>query len=138
MPLYEYRCQTGHTTMKYLPLAEYDVPQQCKCGLEASKILGVSTISIQSTTDYTCPVTGKPITTRKAHEENLKRHGCRVLEKGENENASKYKAREEAIFEKRVEDTAEEFVHSLSTDKREQLGRELEYGLNLSVERKGV
>lgn len=32
---------------------------------------------------YDCPVTGKMIEGRAAHSENLKRHDCRLLEKGE-------------------------------------------------------
>jgi hypothetical protein len=32
---------------------------------------------------YDCPVTGKIIEGRHAHEENLKRQGCRLLEPGE-------------------------------------------------------
>lgn len=32
---------------------------------------------------YDCPVTGKWISSRKDHRENLKRHNCRLLEKGE-------------------------------------------------------
>lgn len=29
---------------------------------------------------YRCPITGKPITSRSQHRENLKRHGCEVAE----------------------------------------------------------
>lgn len=32
---------------------------------------------------YDCPVTGKIVEGRSAHSENLKRQGCRLLEKGE-------------------------------------------------------
>lgn len=38
---------------------------------------------------YSCPITGKPIEGRAAHRENLKRHGCRVLEKGESREAKR-------------------------------------------------
>lgn len=34
-------------------------------------------------TPYDCPITGKMIEGRRAHEENLKRHDCRILEPGE-------------------------------------------------------
>jgi len=34
---------------------------------------------------YECPITGKPVEGRAAHRENLKQHGCRVLERGERE-----------------------------------------------------
>jgi hypothetical protein len=35
---------------------------------------------------YECPVSGKSIEGRRAHEENLKATGCRVLESGEKED----------------------------------------------------
>lgn len=38
---------------------------------------------------YECPITGKPVEGRAAHRENLKRHGCRVLEPGEKADAKK-------------------------------------------------
>lgn len=38
---------------------------------------------------YDCPVTGKMIEGRAAHRENLKRTGCRILEKGEGRDAER-------------------------------------------------
>jgi hypothetical protein len=38
---------------------------------------------------YECPVSGKMIEGRRAHSENLKQTGCRILEKGEFENTKK-------------------------------------------------
>jgi hypothetical protein len=38
---------------------------------------------------YNCPVTGKWVGSKKAHQENLREQGCRVLEPGEKEFNSK-------------------------------------------------
>jgi hypothetical protein len=38
---------------------------------------------------YDCPITGKSIEGRVAHEENLRRHDCRILETGEKEDNSR-------------------------------------------------
>ncbi|MEC9266718.1 MAG: hypothetical protein VX464_11715 [Pseudomonadota bacterium] len=38
---------------------------------------------------YDCPITGQPIEGRAAHRENLKKHGCRLLEPGETREASR-------------------------------------------------
>lgn len=38
---------------------------------------------------YDCPVTGKIVEGRHAHAENLKQHGCRLLEKGESRDQTK-------------------------------------------------
>lgn len=43
---------------------------------------------------YTCPITDTWVEGRAAHRENLKRHGCRVLEKGETRDAAKVRDRE--------------------------------------------
>lgn len=38
---------------------------------------------------YDCPITGKSIDGRVEHEENLKKHGCRIHEAGEFEDVKK-------------------------------------------------
>ncbi len=38
---------------------------------------------------YDCPVTGRPVEGRAAHAENLRRHDCRLLEKGESREQAK-------------------------------------------------
>lgn len=43
---------------------------------------------------YTCPITGDWVEGRRAHRENLKKHGCRVFEKGEREHYEKNHAKE--------------------------------------------
>lgn len=56
---------------------------------------------------YDCPITGRFIEGRAAHRENLKRHGCRNLEKGEHEWAAK---RREENRREAAERTAREMV----------------------------
>ena len=43
---------------------------------------------------YACPITGRWIEGRAAHRENLKRHGCRLQEKGEKEAFLKERQKE--------------------------------------------
>lgn len=54
---------------------------------------------------YTCPITGRWIEGKRAHEENLKRHGCRVLEKGEKDEFVKDKKRRERDLDREIEKT---------------------------------
>lgn len=56
---------------------------------------------------YDCPVTGKMVEGRAAHRENLKRTGCRILEKGEKEHAAK---RREETFNDACSKLAESIV----------------------------
>lgn len=56
---------------------------------------------------YDCPVTGKWIEGRAAHRENLKRHGCHVLEKGEHQDNERNRIEAE---EKTIDSLAESVV----------------------------
>lgn len=56
---------------------------------------------------YRCPVTGTPVEGRRAHQENLKRTGCRVLERGEKEQNMRERADADRKIE-RIVDTAVE------------------------------
>lgn len=84
---------------------------------------------------YRCPITDEPITSLSQHEENLARHGCRLLEPGEQADAVKFRQREEAAFDAKIEATAEEFVGNLPPEKLEKLGIELDSGADVSIER---
>lgn len=85
---------------------------------------------------YECPVTGKWIEGRKAHKENLARHGCRVLEPGETQALTRRRKAEDEAFAEKIADSAAEIVANMPSAKREQLGREIESGLDIAVERR--
>lgn len=74
--------------------------------------------------DYDCPVTGAPIRSKRAHEENLRRHGCHVLEQGELADAERNRLADEAALEAKLEKTAEELVLSLPDEKLRALETE--------------
>lgn len=62
---------------------------------------------------YTCPVSGAWIEGRAAHKENLKRTGCRLLEKGEREHNERSCAQEsdrhtEALTERVLKEVYEQ------------------------------
>lgn len=82
---------------------------------------------------YDCPRTGKWIEGRRAHVENLKLHGCRVLEPGEKNALDKRKRGEAAALDLAIEDTVEELIHTMPTRKREDLAIDLQNGANVEV-----
>jgi hypothetical protein len=84
---------------------------------------------------YSCPISGKWVEGRKAHEENLKRHGCRVLETGETEQVRRNRAQEESVLDREVDSTVEQFWEALPTDGREQLATAVQSGLDVSIDR---
>lgn len=55
---------------------------------------------------YDCPITGKLVEGRAAHRENLKRHQCRVYEKGETRDSIQNKEREADAVVERIVDQA--------------------------------
>ena len=65
---------------------------------------------------YECPVTGKIIEGRAAHEENLKRTNCRLLEPGEKEDNIKRHAREVAAEDKRRDAAIDGIVDKVAVE----------------------
>lgn len=135
MPTYSYHCPAcGNAFDRILRLAEYDSPQLCECGHEALKRIVAPAVR-GDYAGYSCPVTGDWVEGRRAHEENLRRHGCRVLEPGEAEASRRRVAEEESAFDRRIEQTAEQLVAGLPAQKLEQLASEMQSGVTATVTR---
>lgn len=136
MPIYDYKCpKCSNTFSRFLSLAQYSTPQQCFCGAEAVRMIVAPAVR-GDYAGYECPVTGKWIEGRKAHKENLARHGCRVLEPGETQALTRRRKAEDEAFAEKIADSAAEIVANMPSAKREQLGREIESGLDIAVERR--
>lgn len=126
MPLYEYKCPLcARKFERFLPLARYKEPQTCTCGEVAEKQLSATRI-ITDYAGYECPITGDWIEGRRAHEENLKKHGCRVLEEGEREQAQAVRRKQDEVLEDSIVETAMEKVSNLPAKELETLGNFLE------------
>ncbi len=136
MPVYSYKCTSCPCMFdKFLRLANYQDQQFCpECHSSAEKQVAAPAI-IGDYAPYQCPVTGKWIEGRKAHEENLKRTGCRILEPGESEAAAAARKADDEALDKAVEATTEQFIESLPAAKKEKLVAEVEAGLDVSFER---
>jgi len=136
MPTYDYKCATcgrGREIVK--PIAELDRTEHClNCGFAMNRQLSAPRV-IGDYPGYRCPVTDKWIEGRAAHEENLKRTGCRVFEPGERECAQRDRRQAEERMLDSVGETAEAFVHNLPTRKREALISEIESGADASITR---
>lgn len=136
MPLYDIKCSnTGAVFERHIKLADFAAPIFCACGAAASRVIATPMFSVDNT-DYQCPITEKSIRSKRDHEENLKLHGCRVLETGETQATITRRAKEEAEFDRKIEETVEKEIASMSSDKRDQLAKELVHGADAIVERK--
>lgn len=135
MPLYDYKCAAcGTAFSRMLPLARFDEAQHCKCGAFATKQLSAPAVR-GDYAGYSCPMTGQWIEGRRAHEENLRKHGCRVLEPGESESARRHAVAEDVALDRAVEETTDSFIAGLSGDQRAQLASEVSAGASVAVER---
>ena len=135
MPTYVFKCPFCHTQFeRTLRLADYDKPQNCSCGETAERQICAPAVR-GDYPPYECPVTGQIIEGRRAHGENLRRHGCRVLEPGEEREAARRAAASEAEFDKTVEDTVERLVANLPDEKVRKLETEIKAGVTATVER---
>lgn len=125
MPLYEYEC--GSCKLKftrYRSMHDSALPATCNCKGEGRRILSPSAVRVDYA-GYSCPVTGKWIEGRKAHEANLRAQGCHVLEAGEREEAERNRKRADSALEDAMANTAAELVAAMPPEKQAQLGHEL-------------
>ena len=136
MPLYEYRCQECQQRFeRFVKLEDYQAPQTCACGGGSERIISIPRFIVEDV-GYDCPITGEWIGSKHAHENNLAKHGCRVLETGEKEAAAKFRAKQEQDFDQKIEETVERTIDLMPSEKRERLANELESGLTAEVVRK--
>lgn len=135
MPLYDFNCDNGHRFERMVPLKEFEVTQICSCGADSSRAISSPMFRVDQT-GYNCPITDEWIGSRHQHEENLKVHGCRVLETGEKDlNEARRKAADDEL-DKKLDDGVEQIFEAMPSDKKEQLHNELINGkLDLAVTR---
>lgn len=101
MPMYEYHCETcGVNFSAYKKLAQYKEPQAHTCGAISEKVISLPMVAVDYPA-YESPVTGRRIEGKRAHLEELKRTGCRLLEPGERQDAErKRKATDQKLEQK--------------------------------------
>lgn len=135
MPLYEYKCANGHTQDIFLPMSEYLTPQVCRsCGEPTIKQLSTPAVrgDYQS---YRCPITNEWVEGRRAHEENLRRHNCRLLEPGEREQAVSRRQFSDDALSRSIDRSLEQTLSSWSGDKIAQLCNEAADGAQAIITR---
>lgn len=136
MPTYLYQCpRCSNRDEVFKKLIDLDTVETCqKCITVMSRVICAPAVR-GDYAGYNCPVTGDWIEGKRAHTENLARHGCRVLETGEKEAAAQYRRSSDDALDKTMEDAAEKFVYELPPQKREQLVVEMESGLDVQIAR---
>ena len=136
MPMYAYKCGgCGGLQDVFKPIRLIDMAEPCsRCQTLMDRQIAAPAV-LGDYPGYSCPITGDWIEGRRAHHENLKKHGCRVYEPGETEQQQSAAMAAETALEASVEATVEEFIEKLPARKREQLATELENGADVGVVR---
>lgn len=136
MPLYEYECKICDRIVDVvIRLSELDKPQHCRmCGSGMARLMSAPHIQMDYP-GYQCPVSGKWVEGRAAHKANLAKHGCRILEPGEQVDRDKRLAAEDRDFDKKLERTVGEAIHAMPPEKQRKLATELEHGASATVVR---
>ena len=138
MPLYDLKCQrTGKVFERFIPLESYEAPINCSCQSPANRVISPIRFSVENI-GYDCPITGEWIGSKRQHENNLAKHGCRVYEAGETEQAKKAKAQADAEFERQIDITVEKEFEALPSAKKEALATELTAGVDLGYSRSAL
>lgn len=135
MPTYVYRCPENHQFERILRLAEFDTPQHCPiCNAVAQRLI-VAPAVLGDYPGYKCPVSGDWIEGRKAHNENLARTGCRILEPGETQQAVRRAASVDQELEAKIDQTVTDLVTAMPPEKKAKLEQELTQGVSAEVTR---
>lgn len=136
MPLYTFACRAcGYRDRLFRKIDNRNDLTMCGvCNAEMERTLEAPRV-VTDYAGYECPVTGKWIEGRRAHEENLKRQGCRILEPGESREAMRNQQAEEESALESIAETAAKTVASWDSAKQERLANELSAGVDVDFVR---
>lgn len=137
MPIYTYVCDNGHQFDKFLKLSDYREPQRCECGAESKKKIMPTQINcdIQPWDYYESPASGKPITSYKERDRDMKEHGCVDYEPSMTKHTTNHMKTEDDKLEKKIDDFVEKSIQEMPVRKKEKLESELNAGASISYER---
>lgn len=125
MPTYTSECPCGKRYDYYSSIADRNIPRASRCcGLVMHRVLTPVNFN-KPFQPYQCPITDKPINSIMQHEDNLKRHGCHVLEKGEREDAERVRRQADEALENKLAETAAQIVHDLPQETKDALAADL-------------
>lgn len=123
MPIFDYKCTKCGRKQEiyYREERKFKCPT---CDIELVKIMPAPRV-FNDYEPYNCPITGQLISGKQEHERNLRKHGCRILEPGEREEAARQRAQEDRELENKLCDTIAREVEKLPPAKQEALAKEL-------------
>ena len=121
--IYESRCNSCGKLYEYVKPASQYLDSPFCCGVRTEKVILNAPMGHVVNIHYTSPIDGRPITTKQARIDDLKRSGSRPWEGLEQEKtvAQARKAYEEKIEDKKIEAAAVQAWQSLKPEQRKVL-----------------
>ena len=121
--IYESRCKICNKNFEYIKPASQYLDSPFCCGERTEKVILSSPMWRVDNIHYTSPIDGRPITTKQARVEDLRRSGSRPWEGMEQEKkvAKERKAYEEKVEDKKLETAAVQAWQSLKPEQRRVL-----------------
>jgi len=121
--IYESRCNSCGKLYEYIKPASQYLDSPFCCGERTEKVILNAPMGHVVNIHYTSPIDGRPITTKQARIDDLKRSGSRPWEGLEQEKkvAQERKAYEEKIEDKKIEAAAVQAWQSLKPEQRKVL-----------------
>lgn len=118
--IYESRCNSCGKLYEYIKPASQYLDSPFCCGERTEKVILNAPMGHVVNIHYTSPIDGKPITTKQARIDDLKRNNCRPWEGLEQEKkvAQERKKYEEKIEDKKLEAAAVQAWQSLKPEQR--------------------
>lgn len=132
MPIYKHICPNGHEFDLHLKFAELNDPQFCTCGELTERVICAPALVLVQNIAYTSPIDGKPITTKQARIEDLKRNGCIEYEPGMKQDHQRRLKEQERALDKSVDESVERAVATMPPLKLEKLAAELHQGVDVA------
>ena len=121
--IYEARCHECGKIHEYIRRAENYLDTPTCCGVRTEKVILSAPMGFVSHIEYTSPIDGRPITTKQARIEDLRRNNARPWEGMEQEvKVAQERAKaEEKAFDSKLEQTISGVYSSLPSEQRQAL-----------------
>lgn len=123
MPVYQSKCAKCGMVHEYIRKIAECLDTPICCGEKTKKVILTAPMGWVENIAYTSPIDGRPITTKQARIEDLKRNNCRPWEGMEQEKkeASRRADIEEKAFDAKLEKTIGETFAAMPSEKKRAL-----------------
>lgn len=136
MPLHDHRCPVGpHYFEAEVPWDQRTAPCPHHFCEGERVFLKFPAAFVQGDICYDSPIDGRPITSKQARLEDLRRNNCVEYEPGMRQDAERRRRESEAELDRSVDATVEEFFATAPARKLEKLDQELRAGASVEIKR---